>query len=504
MRPPHLILYVIVRWIARTALDWYYRDIEVVGAERIPLGLPLLLAVNHPNNVVDALVVLRIVPRRVRITAKATLWANPILRVAFRWYGVIPLRRIKDEAVPASAKLNPARNLDAFRAVLDTLEAKHAVLIFPEGISHSQSQLAPLRSGLARLALQARDERNVRGLTILPIGLVFERKWEPRSRILAHVGEPIELDEWRTSRKRKSPDASRENGTLDAESEDVSEDGHADAVVALTAEVDERLRATTVNFPTPEDAERVLGVARILAGVFDEPRPLAAPDRPLIDELDAIRRVTATRASLPKVASPRAEAFLARLEALRTELARRGIPVNDTNIDIGTRPAARFALREMAIVTAAGPFAWWGRVNHWLPLKGARLIAKRTSRTPEDPAMHTLVVGLVLVLLAYTAQTALVWVWAGALWAILYLISLPAASTWDHRFRDRMTRALQRTRTYFQFRSDRSLQPRLQKELGWLREEALALEALAEASLTGESGGHGADSELRYSPRSKI
>ena len=479
--PPRMILYIIVRWIARTALDWYYRDIEVVGAERIPLGVPLLLAVNHPNNVVDALVVLRVVPRRVRITAKATLWANPILRVAFRWYGVIPLRRTKDEPATGATTVNPARNLDAFRAVLDTLEANHAILIFPEGISHSQSQLAPLRSGLARLALQARDERNIRRLSILPIGLVFERKWEPRSRILAHVGEPIELDGWRPGRERKAENLPRDSWTAPSNLRKDSEDSQGDAVSELTSEVDERLRATTVNFPTPEDAEGVLGVARILAGVFDEPRPLASPDRPLIDELDAIRRVTATRALLPASASGRAEAFLARLEALRDELARRGIPVNDAGIDIGTWPAARFALREIAIVAAAGPFAWWGRINHWLPLKGARAIAKRTSKTPEDPAMHTLVVGLILVLLAYAAQTALVWAWAGAVWAMLYLVSLPAASTWDHRFRDRMGRALQRSRTYFQFRSDRTLQPRLQAELNWIRAEALELEALAES-----------------------
>ncbi|MBC7792053.1 MAG: 1-acyl-sn-glycerol-3-phosphate acyltransferase [Anaerolineae bacterium] len=480
-----MILYIIVRWIARTALDWYYRDIEVVGAERIPSGGPLILAVNHPNNVIDALVVLRIVPRRVRITAKATLWANPILRVAFRWYGVIPLRRIKDEPISTAANANPARNLDAFRAVLDTLEANHAILIFPEGISHSQSQLAPLRSGLARLALQARDERNIRGLAILPIGLVFERKWAPRTRILAHVGRPINVDEWQTSQLRKTPDAAREEPTPNRALGENGADKRSDAVSELTAEVDERLRATTVNFPTAEDAERVLGVARILAGVFDEPRPLEAPDRPLIDELDAIRRVTATRAALPANASFRAETFLARLEALREELGRRKIPVNDANIDIGTWPAARFALREMAIIAAAGPFAWWGRINHWLPLKGARAIAKRTSKTPEDPAMHTLVVGLILVLLAYAAQTALVWAWTGAFWAMLYLISLPAASTWHHRFQDRMGRALQRTRTYFQFRSDRTLQPRLKEELKWIREEALELEALAEGAVRG-------------------
>lgn len=456
------MLYTLVRRLSNIALEWFYRDIEVVGAERVPRRGPILVAVNHPNAMVDAMVAMRAVPRRVRLTAKATLFEHPVLRLLFRWYGIIPLRRARDEMERTRAEGrdagDPARNADAFRAVLDELDRGGAVLIFPEGTTHNNPQLAPLRTGLARLALEARDGCGLGELRIVPVGLVFERKWAPRTRILVHVGEPIDLATW--------PGAD---------------------VAALTRAVDERLRAATLNFPTVEDAERVLGVARILARAVDEPRPLGT-DVSLAGEVRLAQRAEAVRAAVLGAAgahSPageRAEQFLRRLEALRGELDRRRIAPGDVGISPGLAPGARFALREGAIVAVTGPVAWWGRINHWLPLRTAVWLGRRMSTEPEDPAMHILVIGLVLVLIAYTAQTALVWALAGARWALLYLVSLPLSASWDLRFRDRMRRAARRMRTYFQFRRDPTLQPRLAAEIAWLRGEALALEAAAARS----------------------
>lgn len=446
------MLYRVLRWITRVALRWFYRDVEVNGLERIPRRGPVLLAVNHPNALVDALVVGDVLPRELVLTAKATLFEHPVLRVLFRSVKIIPLRRVSDEAKKSpGAAPDSARNVEAFRAILDALAASEAVLIFPEGKSHSQPSLAPLRTGLARIALQGRDERAIRGIVIVPVGLAFERKWRPRTRIFVHVGDPISLDDW-LPRDRASP------------------------VDALTNDVDMALRAATLNFPSPEDAERVLGLSRLLAGVFDQARPLGSPDPPLASEVEIVRRVLSVERLLPPAAAGRVARFLERLEMLRLELAERRIEVSDVLISARLGPGARFGIREGALITLTGPIALWGRVNHWIPLRLARWIARRQSRSPEDPAMYTLVVGLVLVLLAYAVQTAIVTKLAGPWWGAAYLISLPLAATWDLRFRDRLARAVKRMRTYFQFRRDHTLQSRLASELGWLRSEAVGIE----------------------------
>ena len=191
------MIYRLLRWIAGIALHWFYRDIRIVGDEKIPGRGPLLIAVNHQNALVDSLIAGWIMPRPITMTAKATLVDNPLLAALFRVVGVVPLRRVSDEVRKVKGgALGVSRNRDAFREILMTLRKRGAVLIFPEGKSHNETRLEPLRTGLARLALQARDEKKIGGLRILPVGLVFEDKATPGSVVGVRVSDPIEIDTW--------------------------------------------------------------------------------------------------------------------------------------------------------------------------------------------------------------------------------------------------------------------------------------------------------------------
>lgn len=191
------MIYTVLRWITGIALHWFYTDIRVVGKERIPLTGPLLIAVNHQNALVDSLIVGWVVPRRITMTAKATLTDNPFIAALFRILNVVPLRRVSDEARKSDGSpTDRSRNTGAFREIMNLLERNGAVLIFPEGKSHNEMGLEPLKTGLARLALQARNETGIKGLKILPLGLVFEEKGTPATLVGAYIGEVIEMDLW--------------------------------------------------------------------------------------------------------------------------------------------------------------------------------------------------------------------------------------------------------------------------------------------------------------------
>lgn len=191
------MIYGLLRWITGIALHWFYSDIRIVGEERIPASGPLLIAVNHQNALVDSLIVGWVVPRRIAMTAKATLTDNPFIAILFRILHVVPLRRVSDEVQkPSGLPADRSRNAGAFQEILNLLRRNGAVLIFPEGKSHNETGLEPLKTGLARLAIQARDESAIRGLKILPLGLVFEDKGTPSTVVGAHVGDIIEMDSW--------------------------------------------------------------------------------------------------------------------------------------------------------------------------------------------------------------------------------------------------------------------------------------------------------------------
>jgi 1-acyl-sn-glycerol-3-phosphate acyltransferase len=192
------MIYSLLRWITGIALHWFYNDIRIAGAEKIPVSGPLLIAVNHQNALVDSLIVGWLVPRRIAMTAKATLTDNPFIAILFRMLHVVPLRRVSDEVRKQNGlPVDRSRNAQAFAEIFNLLERDGALLIFPEGKSHNEAGLEPLKTGLARVALQARDEHGITGLRILPIGLVFEDKGTPSTAVCARVGTAIEMDSWR-------------------------------------------------------------------------------------------------------------------------------------------------------------------------------------------------------------------------------------------------------------------------------------------------------------------
>jgi glycerol-3-phosphate O-acyltransferase / dihydroxyacetone phosphate acyltransferase len=448
------MLYRLFHFVAGFALRWFYRDTQVVGLERVPAAGPLIVAANHPNALIDVLVIGRTLPRRLTLTGKATLFANPVLRWLLTSVGFVPLQRAKD-LTAAGQPANPARNREAFRAVLDALADGRAVLIFPEGISHDAPSIAPLKTGAARMALQARDERGLRAVRVLPVGLSYERKWATRSRVVLEIGEPVDMDAW------------------------VAPAGES-AADALTAEIDARLRAVTLNFATAEERERVLGLSRMLTPLFDEPRPLSESGAPLPELVSIARRVADAQARHDRHESPatraRVEAFERRLASYRELLDVYRLSPADVCIDLGARPAAWFVVRELFVAAVAGPLALWGRANHWLAFRLTRAVGARLSRTPEDPAMITVVVGAALVLAFYALQTTLVWKLAGPWWALAYLVTLPPSANWDLHYSDRLRRARARTRTYLTLRRDPALHARLVGEVQWLRGEVVEIE----------------------------
>jgi len=217
------MIYRLLRWFTGIALHWFYSNIEVRGKEKIPAQGPVLIAASHHNALVDALIAAWVSPRRLTLTAKATLMNNAFMAWLFGAVGVVPLRRVSDEIKRnPDGQINAQRNAASFESILLVLEKQGAILIFPEGKSHSEPALAPLKTGVSRMALSAVRSRGVKNLQIIPLGLSFEDKGTPGTSVLAEVGEPITTD--------------------DIETRDVDE---------LTSLVTDRLAAVSLKKPSP-------------------------------------------------------------------------------------------------------------------------------------------------------------------------------------------------------------------------------------------------------------
>jgi hypothetical protein len=86
--------------------------------------------------------------------------------------------------------------------------------------------------------------------------------------------------------------------------------------------------------------------------------------------------------------------------------------------------------RKGGVRPLASPLAAWGELTHRHVINYARDLAVSRSRNPDDPAMLTIIFALVLILLSYLVQFAIVAVLAGPWWAALYVATLPLGAYW--------------------------------------------------------------------------
>ena len=316
------LAYRLLDRVARLVLHGYYRQVTIDGAERIPRDGPVLMVVNQLNELLDVLFAGIVSPRQLTFTGNSTLFENPVQGTFLRCMRVVPLRRTQDERVVSRAAATPdvvtpgtACNTDAFAAIHDALAAGRIVLIFPEGRSWDEPRLAPMKTGAARIALSAR-EAGVREVTVVPIGINYERKDGLRSRVLVQVAPPIVLD------------------TLPPDQMSVD---------AITREIGDWLRAVTLNFDDHGDADEVLDMATTLAAATDEIRPLGDPDAPMSAQVNVARRAAAIRqrlerGELPSLTEQRVRHVQRRLLGLQRTATRLGIRLDDVALDTRLPP----------------------------------------------------------------------------------------------------------------------------------------------------------------------
>lgn len=349
----------VIRRLVRALVEFYYPRIEVSGGGLIPASGPVLLVANHPNSLIDPVLLGLAANRPVRLMAKAPLFDVPIFGPALRVLGMVPAYRGSDDGKQV------AKNFESLSVAAERLVAGGAMGIFPEGKSHDATQLSLVRSGAARLAMQA-VAAGANGLKVVPVGINYERKERFRSAVWIKVGRPIDAANWL-----------RMHGG----------DEHR-AMRALTHEIDARLRRCVTHLDNPAWEPLLADLEALLPGG----RPGV---RAGLMALHRRKRAADAINFFHRIDQPRAEAAAARVIAHRAALHVEGLPVDARLFELHGLALTWRLIREGFLIGLGGIAALVGLLFHAVPYGLARLIAGRTVGPGRMVvALHRLLLGV--------------------------------------------------------------------------------------------------------------
>ena len=477
------------RAFCRTVTRVFYRRCEVFGLERLPRTGAVVLCGNHPNALVDAVILQSVSPRLLHPLARSGLFKNPLLRPLLAIMPAVPIYRRQDQPPPSTAghggvetsgvetsgagtsgvetksgatsgaaTNQSGANLDAFERCYDFLSNGEALLIFPEGESHSDSQLRTFKTGAARIALGALARDGSPPL-VLPVGLNFSEVGRFRSSVFVNFGEPVPVE--------STPDESTPG------------EPEEEAVIRLTGRIQTGLEAVTLNPESWRDLDLLRRLERFFALRRNRIR-----QRTMGQRFRTLKKLNETHLRLWREHPGQVERV--RLLLNHFERLCRKTGVKDYHLTLNYTPmvVARFVARTLSVLLVMVPVALWGALNCALPYWLTGWLAARLARGRYQYDTARITLGMLFFGGFWGGQTAWVWQAAGGWAAFGYLLSLPIAGTVALFVLRERIRILENIRVFFVFMRKKELREYMRDKRRHLEVELAKLAQAAKRSRT--------------------
>lgn len=282
-----------------------YRKVQVTGKENIPEDGSVIIAPNHSNALMDAMVVLRTRRTPTVFGARADLFQNPLLAKFLTFLKILPMVRRRDGI------RNVIKNLDIQEDILEVIGDKVPFCMFAEGTHQAKHSLLPVGKGVFRIAVTAARSSQI-PVYVIPTGIEYSDFFRFEGTMLLQFGEPINVSEYIAAR----PEA-----------------GDAELYRGLTAILKERMSQLFTYIPDDENYDAIWAYTK-LATVGRRRGPLTS-------------RLAVNRQAVASVMPPdaHAEALNAALD-LDRRLHDAGISV----LSLGNGGIGRFLLKTLLLL----------------------------------------------------------------------------------------------------------------------------------------------------------
>lgn len=433
------LLYGLTRLAVKIALKIFFQEIDVRHrAESVRSG-PAIFVANHPNSIMDALVLGVVAGRKINYLAHAGLFTGRLKGWFLKSCGVIPVHRRQDDPDLMH------ENANAFAACSEALERGEAIGIFPEGTSDLVRKIKKVKTGAARILLETEARNAYRlGIKLIPVGLYFYSISHFRSRVLANFGAPVDTAPFIEIFRREGFAGAR----------------------ALTAEIQRRLEELTVHV----HREELDGFVRDIESIYrDELKTVEPADRErakkaLREDFVISRAIAECVAYYYENAPDRLRRMQEQIANYKRKLSK--LHLRDAMLRESTTPREiwRGAARTYALALIGLLPAAFGIINNFIPYRISEMIARRFSTERTKILSALLIGGGTVFSLFYAVQIAAVFLLLGGVWAILYALALPIMGFFALAYIAKIRRENERVSMSFFLFSNRQLIAKMRRQ----------------------------------------
>ena len=437
----------IITAILSFALRVFFRRVEVAGVEHVPRRGACVFVLNHPNGLIDPCFLFCFAPRRISFLAKSPLFRMPVIGSLCRAMEAIPVYRHQDEGE------NVERNRETFERAHALLARGGTLGICPEGTSHSEPSLRPLKTGAARIALGAASTGDWLDLKIVPAGLYYTAKTTFRSGALLYFGAPI---------------------AVGAVSLEPNGEPPRKAVRELSERIAAALREVTLNAEHHEALQVVARAERIFSAEEEEEEGKSSLERELQRRRRFVEGYATLRARLPE----RLDALEARIRRYEEELRQAGLedPRDLSPSNVSRHAELRHLVLRALVFALLLPLALAGLVINYPPYALAGYLGTKFSHNYEDILSTVKIIAAMLLFpLTWAVWVVVLYALAGWRFALAASLAAPALGYVALRFSEEFDRTVAGWRALLFFITERRFFRQLLAERKAIRREILAL-----------------------------
>jgi 1-acyl-sn-glycerol-3-phosphate acyltransferase len=184
------IWYNFIKNYIKTGLFFYTKKIKIVGKENIPKKGAILFAVNHPNGLLDPLLVTTNIPRNTHYLVRAAVFKKPLIKKFLATLNLMPIYRIRDGVKELS------KNTEVFNDCYEILNNQDALMIFPEGSHDKRRTIRNLSKGFTRILFGAFEKYPKLKITVIPVGITYQNISQFPCKVAIHFGKPISANDF--------------------------------------------------------------------------------------------------------------------------------------------------------------------------------------------------------------------------------------------------------------------------------------------------------------------